>query len=297
MNELELVGLSEDRDYILLRGPNGQEFTVRVNEKLRAAVRRDRVAMERIREISLTPREIQTRIRAGATAAELAAEEDVELDYVSRYAAAVEDERAYVASQGRAATIGSESDSPTLGDLVIDRLAGRGVDYESIEWDAFRPGDGPWTLTATFETTDATKVATWSYEPSTQALSALDDEARSLTETQLDAPIPLRPLERPEVFDVMAGQEDDTEQLLDNLRTRRGIRPVDSEDEPEDSFEGFGPRQVFDQQETSEETAAGADADVLPIPVPEPVRKPTPVKRARPSVPSWDEIVFGGRTE
>ena len=42
MGELELVGLHDDGEHLVLSGPDGQRFRLRIDEPLRAAVRRDR---------------------------------------------------------------------------------------------------------------------------------------------------------------------------------------------------------------------------------------------------------------
>ena len=42
MGELELVGLHEDGEHLVLSAADGQKYRLRIDEALRAAVRRDR---------------------------------------------------------------------------------------------------------------------------------------------------------------------------------------------------------------------------------------------------------------
>src|SRR5690606_41776292 len=72
MDELELVGLHDDGEHIVLAGPDGTRYRLRIDEPLRAAARRDRPRMELLRAegTSLPPREIQSRVRAGEGAGE-----------------------------------------------------------------------------------------------------------------------------------------------------------------------------------------------------------------------------------
>ena len=141
MGELELVGLHEDGEHLVLVAPDGARFRVRIDEPLRAAVRRDRPQLEQLRAESagtLSPREIQARIRAGATTQEVADSAGLPVERVRRYEGPVLAEREHVAEQARGTRVGRDVGAPTLGDLVTDRLAARGVDPASLAWDAAR---------------------------------------------------------------------------------------------------------------------------------------------------------------
>lgn len=274
MSELTLVGLHEDGEHVLLAGPDGAQFRVRIDEALRAAVRRDRPQMEQARASGaamLPPREIQARIRAGATADDVAAESGTPVEIVRRYEGPVLAERGYVAEQARGTRIGHHSDSPVLGDLVADRLATRDVPGSVVSWDAYRDGS-TWTVQVTFPVGDASRSARWAFDMTDRQLRALDDEARWLSETELvDEPI-RRHLSavRDSVFDVevdgalrpvlasvdLPVQPDpltepdpaaETEALLDDLHDRRGVRQqVEATDDDDEAFAGFGPQHAFD---------------------------------------------------
>lgn len=196
MSELTLVGLDEDGEHVVLEGPDGQRFRVRIDDALRAAVRRDRPQLEQVRAdlAGVSPREIQSRIRAGATADEVAEDSGMPVEIVRRYDGPVLAEREYVAEQARATRIGHESGAPVLGDLVTDRLATRDVAPTAISWDAYRTGTSPWTVEVRFEVGGAQRSARWTYDAANRRVRALDDEARWLSETELvDEPIPRGP--------------------------------------------------------------------------------------------------------
>ncbi|WP_199424218.1 septation protein SepH [Actinotalea solisilvae] len=278
MSELRLVGLHDDGEHVVLEGPDGQRFSLPIDDALRAAVRRDRPQLEQVRAEQrgvVPPREIQARIRAGATADEVAEESGMPVAMVRRYEGPVLAEREHVATQARGTRIGHDPGAPVLGDLVTDRLATRGVDGTSLRWDAFRGGAGPWTVEVAFDAAGATRSARWTFETATRTLRAVDDEARWLSETELaEGPIPRRHLAAVPggVFDVevdaalrplLASVDlpadppaqpapDATQALLDDLSDRRGVRqPVaaDGDDDADDDgeeFEGFGPQHAFD---------------------------------------------------
>ncbi len=257
MGELELVGLHEDGEHLVLVAADGQRFRVRIDDPLRAAVRRDRPQLEQLRAEqagSLSPREIQSRIRAGATAQEVADAAGVPVEAVRRYEGPVLAEREYVAEQARATRVGRDSGAPLLGELVTDRLAARGVDVASLSWDAAREGTGPWTVVARFVVSEEPREARWSYDPVRRTVVADEDEARWLSETEIDEPAARRHLAavRDVVFDLDTMQEpappepEPTHVLLDELRQRRGVRQPLELDGDDEEFEGFGPQHAFD---------------------------------------------------
>ncbi len=262
MGEVELVGLHDDGEHLILATSDGQQFRLRIDEPLRAAVRRDRPQLEQLRAEQasvMSPREIQARIRAGATAQEVAESAGLALVAVRRYEGPVIAEREYVAELARETPVRHEPGAPTLGDLVTDRLAARGVDVASLSWDAAREGSLPWSVLARFEVADEPREARWAFDTSARVLTAADDEARWLSETELDEPVARRHLAavRDVVFDVTlpapvvepeAAPVDRTGAMLDALSARRGHRQpldVDLEDDG-DGFEGFGPQHAFD---------------------------------------------------
>lgn len=284
MADLELIGLDEDGEHVLLRASDGTRFRLAISEPLRAAVRRDRPQLEQLRSTaqgSLPPREIQARIRSGMTAEQVAESAEISVSQVRRYEGPVLAERAFMATQAQNTRVGRDSDAPSLGDLVTDRLAARGIETSSLAWDSFRPASGPWQVQVEFDGEQGSTSASWSFDPQTKALSALDEQSRWLSETAIpDEPVrrhlsPVRsrvfdiesdPLEpnRPAPTSASAAEPDETSRILAELKSRRGVRqevegtdssdavepPPGSEElrdstEEHDQFEGFGPQQTF----------------------------------------------------
>src|SRR5690606_1122212 len=154
---------------------------------------------------------------------------------------------------------GHEEDSPTVGELVAQRLAARDVDPEPAESSAAREHGAPWVVTAAFEAGSGSRAARWSYAPGTRVLQPLDDEARWLAGT--DAPQDPTP-GAVAVFDVDATgrgrrggppADDGTAGLLADLSQRGGGRRTWAPAGPVEMgaqgtlggrgpFDGFGPQ-------------------------------------------------------
>src|SRR5919112_5393990 len=174
MDDLTLVGVHEDGEHLLLVDGEGRRHRLRVDEAVRAAVRRDRARLGQLQieaEGGLRPREIQARIRAGETAEEVAAAAGVPIEHVRRYEGPVLAEREFVATQARGVRLrrglGGQPGGPeTLGDVVEERLGQREVEPEDVHWDAWRADDGSWSVVLSFRAGSKQREARWSYDPS-----------------------------------------------------------------------------------------------------------------------------------
>ena len=317
MIDLDLLGVGADEETLVFTDSEGRRYTTPITDELRGAVRRDRPRIEAVSEDKpLRPREIQALLRAGARAVDIAREHNVEAFQITRYEAPVQAEKDYALSRALSSHIGSLPDSPVMGDLVVDRLAARGVSPDSLNWSASRQTDSPWVIQLTFVQGAVEHGAQWRL-PSSGHLEAIDEEARWLTETAsptgvqtfaaLPTPAPLP-----------TADEDDMQQreaLIDQLNSQRG-KPqeieydIDEDEEDEDlphlpaGVESLAARihSLTEARRSStqadEETQSGAQTDEPPLPLEQledVPSAPAPKKSKRRSVPSWDEIVFGSR--
>ncbi len=182
MRELRAVALSEDGGYLVLADAagrtDGEQFRVPVDDRLRAAlrgVRRNEVRTES----ALTPREIQARLRAGETAAEVARAAGIPVERVERYEGPVLAERARVVQEARAALLpkdpGGVPGRP-LGEVVDARLVVAQDNPAAAQWDAWRRVDGIWLVQLTSES----RCARWTWDPVVRRVRPHDDAARAL---------------------------------------------------------------------------------------------------------------------
>ncbi|WP_432513925.1 septation protein SepH [Kineococcus sp. SYSU DK001] len=246
MQDLRLVGVHDDGEHVVLVATDGSRYRLRVDEALRAAVRRDRARLGQLQiqmEAQLRPRDIQARIRAGETAEEVALAGGLSVEHVRRYEGPVLAERAHVTGLARRTPYGRSSLAGSLDDVVVARLSARAVDPEGARWDAWRTEEGGWIVQCEFVAGGRGRVARWGFDPAARVLSAHDDEARWLSEEEPAEPGPLParrlvsvPGEGPRpgaerVYDVEADggvRTSQTDVLLDALESARGVRPGQS---------------------------------------------------------------------
>ncbi|WP_392542285.1 septation protein SepH [Oryzobacter telluris] len=194
MHDLRLIGVHEDGQHLLLADADGGRYRLTLDEALRAAARRDRPRLGQLQieiEGGLRPREVQTLIRRGLSAQEVADRAGWTLEKVRRFEGPVLAEREHVARVAQQCAVGSRGSSPvTLAERVSDRLKDRGVDRSDIEWDSSRDEEGTWSLTMTFAAGGRQRTAVWRYEPLGGSVSPTNDEARWLSEEQAAGGIP-----------------------------------------------------------------------------------------------------------
>ncbi len=130
---------------------------------------------------SLSPREIQARIRAGASIADVAEEAGVPAERIEGFALPVVAEREHVARTALASTVRRRGDGTVhrrLGDLIRERLQVRGVDADTATWDAWRQPDRTWRLVGRLEEGAAPRCAEFVFDPRGRFSVADNSDAR-----------------------------------------------------------------------------------------------------------------------
>ncbi|WP_327400791.1 septation protein SepH [Streptomyces sp. NBC_01288] len=336
MPELRVVAVSNDGTRLVLKAADSTEYTLPIDERLRAAVRGDRPRLGQIEievESHLRPRDIQARIRAGASAEEVAQLAGIPVDRVRRFEGPVLAERAFMAERARKTPVRrpGENAGPQLGEAVQERLTLRGADKETVQWDSWRRDDGTWEVLLVYVVAGEPHSASWTYDPPRRLVQAVDDEARSLIGESDDLSVtpepsfpfvpriarlprdrPLdRALERPErpalpsPEPVEESERDSLTSLLEAVPSFRGDMVVP--ERPSDPPEEPAAEPEEEEPPAPAASAGSAYADVL---MPRSVGAHRdrligstdrqaeadgvrPGRRA--AVPSWDEIVFGTR--
>jgi hypothetical protein len=327
MAQLTFTGRSRDGKRLLLVDEAGQEFSLVIDARLRRALAGapdSNGQLEIPMESSLRPRDIQTRIRAGETPESVAHAAGTSVEKIMPFAAPVMAERAHVAERAQLASVrrrSGESGARTLGEAVGAHLRSHNVDPAVVEWDAWRREDGRWTLTALYDVAGRVGTATFSHDPRGNFVTVDDDDARWLIgegspaaaagaaaddlaaarQRRLSAVPGEEPPLGEDAIELVA-DEPPTDEESANERTAE-LTSLGAE-QPLEAFLDHTDVDTDTSTEKPEEPAAGAadpepqpeDATAARAAEPPAPRKPAR-KRGRASVPSWDEIMFGGPSE
>jgi len=133
---------------------------------------------------AVTPRDIQTRVRAGESVDEVARAADMPVDLVQRFAEPVLAERAHLAELARGCPVrhqvGEVGSRRPLIDVIGDRLTVRGVFPESLAWDAWRGRDRLWTVRVAYQLGSAPHEGLFTFDPRGRFSIPANDEAKWL---------------------------------------------------------------------------------------------------------------------
>jgi len=340
MQDLTPVGLSQDGRRLLLVSPAGEEFSVPVDPRLRAALRGENARLGQLEmkmESALRPRDIQARIRSGESPEEVAAAAQTSVEAIMGFATPVLAERAHVASTALKASVRrrsgeSSSAGATLGEAAEMFFSDHGLHEQDVEWDAWRRPDGRWALVAAYAVGGRPRTAEFTHDLPGRYVVAENDEARILTgevsEPESRQPAGGRTAPSRRLSSVPSQDElplgDDAIELVRNREPAADEptepvavqKPADPAGVPaavEAGADTADADWIAERAaETDSETAADGSAETqaeapehaerntgsveaTPAPAEEAAATATPPKKkSRSSVPSWDEIMFGG---
>lgn len=367
MEELRFV--RRDDQSLIAADEAGVEYRFVVDDRvlaeLRHLSRREREAPR------VSPREIQSLVRAGKSRAEIIALTGADETDIERYEEPVLAERTFILSSAQAVAVRKspeEGSEQPFGTVIAERLIG--LQATGIEWRAWRDEELGWMVGVDFTSHDVDHHAVWSFEHRKGVLAPLSPDAVSLSrqgdvgdrlipklravdvgeprdrfDSGAFAPTDL-PAERgegtptaptgaeaafaarhpstgsipiidpnaefarrreidqraintpePEVPDL--GQ---TADLLDALRKRRGERDADAGSGPRPvQVESHGmipppPGVANDRAAQAPDDQDGPAAENSPLETPGEADRPRR-GRGRTAIPSWDDILFGTRSD
>ena len=220
--------------------------------------------------LSMRPNEIQARLRAGASAAELAAEMGVAESRLDVYAHPVLLERAQVAEAAKQSHPVRE-DGPakqTLFEILATAFAARGHSVSDAEWDATREQGDSWVVHLTWKAGLTENEALWTF---TRTMgSGAQTEARNAMAADLTDPNFAQPV-----------------RSLSAVSHVSQIPQQQDTDAPEEALAGQDDPEVVD---TREDVLEG---DFLR----HPDEEDQPQQRRRKAVtPHWEDVLLGVRT-
>jgi hypothetical protein len=185
MSELRVTGRSEDGSHLLLTDAEEKEFTLRISDNLRATINQPRLASvpTEAAEPTISIKELQARLRAGALIEDLAREAGWAYEKVERFAGPILQERSYVLSVANAVVIknAGSRDAQTFLEVVTSKLAANGVAADSLEWNTHRRDDGQWVIRLQYPTVNnfgnGNGDAVWFFDMSKRLIVSEDEGA------------------------------------------------------------------------------------------------------------------------
>ena len=319
MRELGLDGLSEDGRFLIARDHSTDEkFHIPADRRLSSLIDATSSGstsgqLETSMESSLSPRDIQTRIRRGESPDEVAVAAGVPVEQIIGFATPVLAEREYMCEQARKTPIRRKhvgGAGVLLGTLVDENVAAGVASPDDVRWDSWRREDGRWTVVVS--PTDADQPATFLFDVKSRYVLPADEFAHDLVG---DVSIPdssdmaIADALREQAAAAAPASEEVTEDVVaedevvapEEVAEREHHAAVSSIKEARD-------RRVMEQQlaladDEAEPSEVQRDTELADLEIPMehdvavPDTLPRKKKHERRRVPSWDEIMFGGRDD
>lgn len=212
MQQLHLVGFTSDRRGLVFsvkRGAKSGSYVVDLDDALIDAIRPLRARRSpqpddaAKPDSALTVREMQSRLRRGASLDDVASAAGVDQGWVERFAAPVFAEQAEVIRALRAFTFDKPRHGQSavpLGEAVYRNLADRGVnDPEDVldeHWQAWQLRDGVWQITFRHAWRGQEHEPTWELDQNSGTVRALSRLAADLAFRPDETEAPAGPVRR-----------------------------------------------------------------------------------------------------
>lgn len=352
MQDLRVIAL--ENGVLTAAADDGTRYRITIDDETQAKLRRRSPVNAAERKVG--PREIQSHIRAGMSAQDVADLTGAELDYVERFEGPVLAEREFIVTASRSVPVNTAADveplgGSTFGSAIDERLDELGA--SDIAWASWKDPESGWVVKLTFTANSVSHDARWQFDPKKSTLAPTNSDATTLSQ-QGELPGSLIPRLRavtdtksPDTsrFDSGAFTDEQLSQrdtspygeaipfmrsgispaavnrdaaedasgvghtadLLEALRRRRGERESapseDSFDEAKASHPSTGsirvidvPLSAFDDNSPSDSPSPAPPAPVAPTVNSTPGLS-KPARKGRASMPSWDDIVFGAKSD
>ncbi len=329
MQDLRVIGV--ENGALLVVADDGTRFRIPIDEVLQSKLRQS--VPDQGSGPKLSPREIQSHIRSGMSAQDVASITGAPLEYIQRFEGPVVAEREFVVTSALDVPVRTAGDDPlnqprTFGTAIRERLHELGAINE--RWASWKEATG-WVVKLAFTANQIDHDARWQFDPKKQALSPLNTEAitlsqqgeaagsliprlRAVTEPDPDTsrfdsgafalsdsqqfssePVSIA---RPRAEEREAAHGNQTADLLEALRRRRGEREAATFDDTA-SFDTYGADSRAAHPSTGSIRIVDVPLDTTPEEEPRQTAPQPRVgsKKGRTAMPSWDEIVFGARPD
>jgi len=332
MQDLRVIGV--ENGALLVAADDGTRFRIPIDEVLQSKLRQS--IPDPGTGPKLSPREIQSHIRSGMSAQDVASITGASLEYIERFEGPVVAEREFVVTSALAVPVRTAGDidplvqGRTFGTAIRERLHDLGAVGE--RWASWKDETG-WIVKLAFTANQIDHDARWQFEPKKQALSPLNSEAVTLSQ-QGDAGgalIPrLRAVTEPDPdssrFDSGAFALSDS-QVIESRAAEAAAAPepislrarqddtaaASNNNQTADLLEALrrrrGERESanFDDQDARASHPSTGSIRIVDVPIEGLADESSPrstspqprlgSKKNRASMPSWDEIVFGARPD
>ncbi|MGA1836998.1 septation protein SepH [Herbiconiux sp. 11R-BC] len=182
MQDLTVIGV--ENGALVVSSDDGERFRIVIDELLQSRLRQGIASAQSGKKVS--PREIQTHIRAGLSAFEVAELTGAAVEYIERFEGPVVAERQFIVESALRVAVQpttpadplGEEQLSTFGDAIEERL--ESLAAADVRWASWKDETG-WIVKLTFTSREIDHDARWQFDPKRHVLTPLNNEATTLS--------------------------------------------------------------------------------------------------------------------
>ncbi|AJW78981.1 septation protein SepH [Clavibacter michiganensis] len=182
MQDLKIVGVEDGA--LVVEGAGGDRHRLVMDDAFRSALRRQSADGGATRKAA--PRIIQSFIRQGMSAEDVARETGASVEYVRKFEGPVVAEREHVVRSAMkvpvhtAIEVDPMGQGTLFGQVIEERLESLGA--QEVRWSSWKEQLGGWVVKVAFTSEEIEHDARWSYDAKKHALSPANNEAITLSQ-------------------------------------------------------------------------------------------------------------------
>jgi hypothetical protein len=182
MQDLKIVGVEDGA--LVVETAGGERHRLPMDDAFRAAMRRQTSDGGSVRKAA--PRIIQSFIRQGMSAEDVARETGASVEYVRKFEGPVVAEREHVVRSAMkvpvhtAIEVDPMGQGTRFGQVIEERLESLGA--SDVRWSSWKEQLGGWVVKVAFTSEEIDHDARWTYDPKKHSLSPANNEAVTLSQ-------------------------------------------------------------------------------------------------------------------
>ncbi|MCW4384502.1 septation protein SepH [Salinibacterium sp. SYSU T00001] len=181
MHDLRVTGVEDDA--LLATAEDGSRYRIPLDAETYALLRRRSATPQGERKVA--PRDIQSHIRSGMSAHDVAELTGAPIEYIQKFEGPVLAERQFVVNAALAVPVNTASDSDplngsTFGAVMEERLEELGA--RDVAWASWKDPETGWTVKLGFTANEVEHDARWQFDPKKSTLAPINNDATRISQ-------------------------------------------------------------------------------------------------------------------
>ncbi|MDR2538780.1 MAG: DUF3071 domain-containing protein [Bifidobacteriaceae bacterium] len=269
MKKLFISRSDLQKEQLILKDNSGEEFYLPLSDDVRTAVYQVDAKELTKTALTLSPKDIQRKIRAGISPVELTKQTEMSLEEINRFALPIQGEKKIAIRQFRAARLDKSKPFQPLESVMARILASDNISLNDLTWEAVRLDNNPWRVSAHYSFNGQTLDGVWLWDPESSKIEPIGGESYRLIGLDTESIEPV--IESPE-----KSQESKTYTFSEEIKTEYSkmfpqLTPNQSVAQPVKSMTSTDTAEEFSKNTQEQRASVSSLSSAQPQVEPEPL--------------------------